>query len=171
MGRCVGGFNSPLTLSGVQSVAPFGEIVTYNWDFNADGIWDNTAAAPTVIHTNTTTYGGPVTLEVLDEYGNRGAVTRAVPVGLIHFTTPTYQVGEAGSNAVMTVTIDMPLTQGFAVNYATTNRTAQAGSDYTQRSGTVNFVPRERQNLYGGIECLNQRPIGIAVQHRHHDCG
>ncbi len=50
--------------------------------------------------------------------------------------------GTAGaSNAVFTVTLSNPSSQNVAVNFATANGTAVAGSDYTATAGTVTFNP------------------------------
>lgn len=50
--------------------------------------------------------------------------------------------GNSGTkNAVFTVTLSSPQTSTVKVNYATSNGTAIAGSDYTAKSGTLSFTP------------------------------
>src|SRR6185436_19987133 len=48
-----------------------------------------------------------------------------------------------GQTAIMTfhVTLDAPSTQVVTVMYSTQNQTAVAGTDYTQKSGTLTFQP------------------------------
>ena len=48
-------------------------------------------------------------------------------------------VGEAAGTAVFTVTLTGNIQDALTVNYATSNGTALAGSDYTTSSGTVTF--------------------------------
>ncbi|BCM88343.1 levanase [Abditibacteriota bacterium] len=49
--------------------------------------------------------------------------------------------GNSGTkNAVFTVMLNSPCLQTVTVNYATTNGTATAGSDYTAKSGTLTFA-------------------------------
>jgi hypothetical protein len=50
--------------------------------------------------------------------------------------------GDAGTtNAVFTVTLSAPSTAPVMLNYATSNSSAVAGSDYTAVSGTLTFAP------------------------------
>jgi endoglucanase len=52
--------------------------------------------------------------------------------------------GNAGSKeALVTVSLSMSSTEAVTVNYATANGTAQAGSDYVAKSGTLTFAPGE----------------------------
>ena len=50
-------------------------------------------------------------------------------------------VNEAAGTATFTVTLSAASGQAVSVNYATSNGTASAGSDYTSTSGTLNFSP------------------------------
>jgi hypothetical protein len=45
-----------------------------------------------------------------------------------------------GNNAILTVTLDNPVSSGFTVDYTTQNNSATAGTDYTANSGTLTFV-------------------------------
>ena len=49
-------------------------------------------------------------------------------------------VGEAAGNVVLTVTLNEPQGEALTVEYATSDGTATAGTDYTTTSGTLNFA-------------------------------
>jgi hypothetical protein len=63
--------------------------------------------------------------------------------GSLQFGAPTYNVGEAGGTATVTVTRTGGSAGAVSVNYATSNGTATAGSDYTAVSGTLTFADGE----------------------------
>ena len=60
-------------------------------------------------------------------------------VGL-RFSAPTYTVNENGGLATITVVRTGPTASPVSVNYATSDGSAIAGTDYTQRSGTLSFA-------------------------------
>lgn len=64
-------------------------------------------------------------------------------VGLItvQFAQPSYSVLENAGNAVISVTLSSPAPQTVKVNYATTNDTAVADSDYISSSNVLFFNP------------------------------
>lgn len=67
--------------------------------------------------------------------------------GVITFSQPIYTVNENGTNAVISVL----RTNGFgsvSVSYATSNGSAIAGSDYTARSGFVDFTFNQTSNSF-----------------------
>jgi uncharacterized repeat protein (TIGR01451 family) len=68
-------------------------------------------------------------------------VTSTATLPRISFSGSTYSVGEGGGQAVITVTQNAPSSVETRVNYATSNSTAQAGSDYAASSGTLIFSP------------------------------
>ena len=56
--------------------------------------------------------------------------------------------GNTGTRkASVTVTLSNPSSQKISVHYATQDGTAQAGSDYTALSGTLNFAPGETSKI------------------------
>ena len=69
-------------------------------------------------------------------------------VGTLQFSAAAYTVNENGGTATITVTrtggSDVPVT----VNYATSNGTAAAGSDYTATSGTLTFGVGETSKTF-----------------------
>ena len=50
--------------------------------------------------------------------------------------------------AVVTVDLDTPSPNTITVNYATSNGTAMAGTDYSSTSGTLTFAPEQLTNYF-----------------------
>ncbi|HEY0170961.1 MAG TPA: Calx-beta domain-containing protein [Pyrinomonadaceae bacterium] len=72
-----------------------------------------------------------------------------VPVpGTLQFSAATYAVGEAGTNASVTVTRAGGSDGAVSVGYATSNGTAAAGSDYTAAGGTLNFAAGDNEESF-----------------------
>lgn len=55
----------------------------------------------------------------------------------VQFSTATYLANEGDGTALITVTLDQPAIVNVSVQYATSDDTASAGSDYTPISGTL----------------------------------
>ncbi|HEY0706259.1 MAG TPA: carbohydrate-binding protein, partial [Polyangia bacterium] len=64
------------------------------------------------------------------------AAVAAAP-GQLGFGAATYSIGEGGGTLTVTVTRTNGSSGTVGVNYATSNGTATAGSDYTSRTGTL----------------------------------
>ena len=60
--------------------------------------------------------------------------------GTFAFSSATYSVGEAAGTATITVNRTIGTSGTATVDYATSNGTATAGSDYTATSGTLTFI-------------------------------
>ncbi len=78
---------------------------------------------------------------------NAGPSPCAVP-GALQFSAATEVVGEAGTNATVTVTRAGGSDEAVSVGYATSNGTATAGADYTAASGTLNFADGETSKSF-----------------------
>ncbi len=77
-------------------------------------------------------------LEIVNGGANYDYIQMQNAVGpVIQFSAPTYTVNENGVNAVITVNLNFATDSDVTVNYATSNGTATAGSDYTATSGTL----------------------------------
>jgi hypothetical protein len=64
------------------------------------------------------------------------------PYGLtVQFASSSYTVNENAGAVVLTVTLSGSTTNTVTVNYATSDGTAVANTDYTAASGTVTFKP------------------------------
>ena len=66
----------------------------------------------------------------------------------IGFQYSTYTVVEYEPLGVVTVVLNAPSADTVTVNYATSNGTATAGSDYTAASGTLTFAPGETSKSF-----------------------
>jgi hypothetical protein len=62
---------------------------------------------------------------------------------IVRFDVPTYSVNESDGTVALTVKRSGGLGSSVTVNYATSNGSAQAGSDYTSQSGTITFAAGE----------------------------
>ena len=68
-------------------------------------------------------------------------VTQIAEGGTVQFTASSYQVSETAGSATITVQRVGDTTPATTVQFATSNGTATAGSDYTTASGTLTFSP------------------------------
>ncbi|MCB0092795.1 MAG: hypothetical protein KDE54_33135, partial [Caldilineaceae bacterium] len=66
----------------------------------------------------------------------------------VQFSAPTFTRGEGGSEATIEVTLSGPSGQLVSVDYATSDGTAAAGSDYASASGTLLFSPGETSQTF-----------------------
>src|SRR4029077_1392120 len=68
--------------------------------------------------------------------------------GTLQFDSAGYSVNENGGTATITVTRTGGSDGPVSVDYATSNGTATAGSDYTTASGTLNFAAGETSKTF-----------------------
>src|SRR5205823_3427408 len=83
------------------------------------------------------TAGDPGIVTILDD--DRPAV---------FFPTNTFRVDENGVQAVITASLSPPSGQTVSVNYASSNGTATAGSDYSAVAGTLIFGPGQTSRTF-----------------------
>ena len=72
--------------------------------------------------------------------------------GVVAIGTPAVSVGESAGNATVTITRTGGMAGGVTVDFATADGSAQAGSDYTARSGRLTFNAGE-----------TSKPVTIAI--------
>jgi len=111
-----------------------------------------------VVHWDPYAYGC-TTAYNLSVFANTGALPT------VQFTTTAFSVNESAGTATITATLSAASSQTVTVNYATSNGTAIAGSDYTATSGALTFnpgmtnrtftVPILNDTVYEGIESFN----------------
>ena len=92
-------------------------------------VWDHTAECP--VHN-----ASPVTVELIDN---------GLPPILPELEIDDVTVDEDGGSAVFRVSLSKPSTATVTVGYATEAGTAEAGTDYTARSGTLVFLAGETE--------------------------
>ncbi len=70
------------------------------------------------------------------------------PEGGMHFTIKTYTVNETAGTALISVVRTGGNQGSVSVDYATSDGTATAGSDYTETTGTLNFASKETSKIF-----------------------
>ena len=153
----------PITLSNSSNVSftfASAEIgTTYNYMFTSSGGGTPVSGSGTIVTPSDQITGidlsglgdGTITLSASleDGFGNEGsaATDTKIKTSNINFSVddPSVAEGNSGStNLTFTVSLDNPAPAGGAtVDYATSDGTATAGSDYTAASGTLNFAGGE----------------------------
>ena len=108
--------------------------IHYNYGFSEPGRYEVTVRASGYLNDgNTTSLGQFVQSAPITLYFSVGSV------GRVAFDPAAVSVDEAAGTATMTVRRTGGSDGRITVNYATSNGTAGAGSDYTAASGTVTF--------------------------------
>jgi len=79
---------TPVLLDASASFSPIGTIAKYEWDFNDDGVYDATTAAPAIEHTYSGAYDGPVDLRVTDDQTPVLTAVATAHVSILSDTTP-----------------------------------------------------------------------------------
>jgi hypothetical protein len=72
----------------------------------------------------------------------------------VRFSDSEYLAGDSGVNAVITVALRAPSSQQVTVNYAASQGSAIAGTDFTPVSGTLTFSPGETARTFA-VPVLN----------------
>lgn len=70
------------------------------------------------------------------------------PQPTVQFSNSAYAVGEAAGSTTIAVNLSALSSLPVTVNYATSNGTALAGSDYTAATGTLTFAPGEGNKTF-----------------------
>ncbi len=79
--------------------------------------------------------------------------------GSVQFSAATYTIAESGPSVTITVRRVNGSTGAASVNYATSNGTATAGSDYTARSGTLSWTNGNSSNKTFTIPITNDAAV------------
>jgi len=75
-----GEVDSPIIFNASASYDPDGSIVSYEWDFNDDGNYDEITTAPTISYTYSAEYNGLVKLKVTDNEGLSATDTTTIEI-------------------------------------------------------------------------------------------
>ncbi|NJM06296.1 hypothetical protein HC891_09015 [Candidatus Gracilibacteria bacterium] len=92
------------------------------------------------------TLSAPVNVSLATPSSARVTISEDQPLPIlpeVAFSAADYTSSEADGTAVLTVTLDQTAATTATVEYATSDGTASAGSDYTPISGTLTFNPGE----------------------------
>lgn len=80
------------------------------------------------------------------------------PTPTVQFGAASYRVNEANGQATITVTLNIPLGITATVDYATSDGTATAGSDYVTTVGALTFAPGQTSRTFN-VPILNNSGI------------
>jgi len=72
----------PTTFTGIGSYDPDGEILSYEWDVNGDGVYDAMTTDPYYTHTYTADFDGLVALRVTDDSARTALATATMSVSV-----------------------------------------------------------------------------------------
>ncbi len=75
--------NEPVTFDASASKDPDGKVVSYEWDFNGDGVFDQKTQDPVVTHSYAVSGAKTVTLRVTDNDGATTRVTKTVNISAL----------------------------------------------------------------------------------------
>ena len=75
--------NEPVTFDASASKDPDGKIVSYEWDFNGDGVFDQKTTDPIVTHSYAVSGAKTVTLRVTDNGGATTRLTKTVNISAL----------------------------------------------------------------------------------------
>lgn len=80
---------------------------------------------------------------------NTASVTTTVnPPPSVRFSSAAYSVNENGGTATITATLSVASGSAVTVNYASSNGTAMAGSDYVTATGVLTFAPGQTSQTF-----------------------
>ena len=165
-------FSAPLNilktnLTALHDTLPANERYTYNYDGNAQAL-DHVLVSSGLLSQNV----GVDVVHINSEFLDSSRPSDHDPImGLfylapanVQFSASSYGKAENGGSRTITVTLDAPLAVTATVDYATSDGTAVAGTDYTAASGTLTFAPSETSksfnvailddNIYEGDEIV-----------------
>src|SRR5581483_7290508 len=66
----------------------------------------------------------------------------------VQFSSSLYSVNETGGSALITVTLNQTVSQNVTVQYATSNGSAIAGTDYTTTTGTLTILAGQTSGTF-----------------------
>jgi len=84
-GPYTGDVGSPITFDASGSSDPYGSIVRYEWDWNDDGIYEESTASAAISHTWSVPYAGNIRLRVKDNDGLTAIDTASVDIKPLSF--------------------------------------------------------------------------------------
>ena len=76
----------------------------------------------------------------------------------VAFSSDAYSVAESDGSKLITVMLDAESGQEVKVNYTTSDGSAEAGLDYTTKSGTLTFAPGETLKTFSVVVLVDGKP-------------
>jgi hypothetical protein len=139
------GYSGGTDSIGVTAAAP-----DCSWTATNNDGWINVTSGTSGSGNGTVNYSvaansGAARTGTLTIGGQTFTVTQATSPGVLQFSSATYSVGENGGSVVLNVARTGAAGGAVSVDYATSDGTATANSDYTAASGTLNFADGETQ--------------------------
>ena len=122
-----------VTASGMLTFTPGATSLTFNIPITNDVLLEsNETLTLTLSSPISATLGAtnPATLTIVDN-----------DTPTVDFSSAAYSVDEGAGTAIITVTLSFASSMTTTVNYATSNNTATAGSDYVAQSSILTFTP------------------------------
>jgi Calx-beta domain len=116
--------------SGTLNFAAGETTKTFNVNVSNDGASEPNETVNLTLTVGATTVGTSL-LSIVDNDN---------PKTSVQLSSPVYTVNEAGGTATVTVTLSHAVDADVTVDYATSDGTAVAGSDYTDTHGTLTFI-------------------------------
>ena len=116
-------------------------------------VTDSAGHADLSFNAGALTAGQLVSATATDASGNTSQISPCTAVrepqrGSLAFSSATYSVSESAGTATITVNRTGGSDGPVSVQYATSDGTAEAGSDYTTASGTLNFADEETAKTF-----------------------
>jgi PKD repeat protein len=99
--------DAPVHFDAAASKDPDGKIVRYEWDWNGDGVFDETVTVPRITHMFTTSGEHRVVLQVTDDDGATAQISKIVPVEGISPRLPSQiKISPTSPSAGQLITFD-----------------------------------------------------------------
>ena len=141
-GSYSGSAGSPVTFDGSGSTDTDGNIVLYEWDWDNDGVYDESSTSPSISHTWDSVYSGSIGLRVKDDGGLTSTDTATVNVTQI--TKYTLNASVSGGHGTVSPTSGS-YDKGTVVNLAASPESgyrlkAWSGTDNDSLTTTANTV-------------------------------
>lgn len=110
-----------------MSSDPSGNITLYEWDWNHDGLYDESHTTPTATHTWTSPGSYIVTLQVTDNAGHKGTKSKTIIIDGINVTI----AGTMGNNGWYTSGVVITIYYGNVSNHTYYSFDNQTWTEYT----------------------------------------
>ncbi|MCA9011075.1 MAG: hypothetical protein KDB01_15100 [Planctomycetaceae bacterium] len=120
------------------------DVLTYDFDFDNDGVYDDSSDSPTASHVFSQVGSYTVGIRVRDQDGGYALTTTVVDVlPSIRFESAGQQVVESDGSVQLVLRLSQPLEQALTVSLIIDTSTAVENTDYTFLQQSVTFAAGE----------------------------